>query len=114
MKPTRLSVALLALLTCPALTRAESKTATEAPRQESLAGSFYFSTQYLNWEVRKAPVPVPLVTLGNLAEFSPSGGAGALNFADTQILIGAADVDFGRVGGGRFTLGLELPNGGTA
>jgi hypothetical protein len=65
-------------------------------------------TEYLNWDVKKAPVPVPFVTSGAITELGDSGRAGVLGRPGTQVLLGNQDVDIDRLSGARLTLGWDI------
>lgn len=63
---------------------------------------FWGNAEYLLWWVKSAPLPAPILTLGD------STNLGVLGQPGTQILAGGSDVHFGPSSGGRFTLGAWL------
>ncbi|MBY0525963.1 MAG: BBP7 family outer membrane beta-barrel protein [Gemmataceae bacterium] len=73
----------------------------------------YGSAEYLLWQIRNGPLPVPLATTGpaNIAQVAPGVFApvqtGFIGVPGTTVLLGGAgqDVDYGTFSGGRFTLG---------
>jgi hypothetical protein len=63
-------------------------------------------TEYLLWGVKRAPLPVPLVTTGDPNNGFPNvNSAGAIGQQGTQILLGNSNVNFGATSGMRVTLG---------
>ncbi|MCS6852972.1 MAG: BBP7 family outer membrane beta-barrel protein [Gemmataceae bacterium] len=64
--------------------------------------------EYLVWGVKEAPVPVPLVSAGNVFTLGPSSTSGVVGLPGTQVLIGGRDLDFDPFSGARFTLGTWL------
>lgn len=54
---------------------------------------------FLIWWIKSGPLPVPLLTTG-----SPEG-TGIIGDADTRVLLGNSEFDFGRFSGGRFLVG---------
>src|SRR6185369_2648351 len=60
------------------------------------------SSEYLLFWSKQAPLPVPLVTLGDPV------GLGALRQPGTRVLAGGNDIGVGGASGGRFTLGAWL------
>jgi hypothetical protein len=65
---------------------------------------FWLKAEALYWWTKAAPVPVPLVTLGDPGDAVP----GALGQPGTSILLGNQGVSLPGRGGGRFTLGFTL------
>lgn len=65
---------------------------------------FWGSAEYLLWWFRDAPVPVPLVTLGNAADALP----GVPGQPGTSTLFGGSSRDLGTFSGGRLTAGSWL------
>jgi hypothetical protein len=63
----------------------------------------WFEAEGLAWWVTKAPIPVPLVTVGPATGFS-----GALGQPGTEILYGQKPVNFGTLTGLRMTLGAWI------
>jgi hypothetical protein len=64
-------------------------------------GRVWASADYLLWEVKKGPVPVPLVTTGTPASQAILGVPG------TAVLFGNTSIDYGDFSGGRFSLGVN-------
>jgi len=64
----------------------------------------WLKAEALYWWTKAAPVPVPLVTLGDPGDPIP----GALGQPGTSLLMGNQDVTLPGRGGGRFTLGFTL------
>lgn len=56
------------------------------PWQVAPAARFYGSAEYLRWQLKGAPLPIPLVTTGTT---SRSPGPGTIGFPDTVVLYGA-------------------------
>ncbi len=63
---------------------------------------FWGSGEYLLWWISDMPVPTPLVTQSNVADF------GILGAPSTRVILGGQDVGFGENHGGRFTAGMWL------
>jgi hypothetical protein len=68
------------------------------------APTFWFGTEYLLWWTKKAPLPVPLVTLGSGADPFP----GVIGQPGTTVLYGGQPVDFGAASGLRLSAGVTL------
>ncbi len=67
---------------------------------------FWARSEYLQWWVKDAPLPVPIVTTGNPnVGFPTLNTAGGIGQPLTQILLGNQNLDFGSFSGMRFTLG---------
>ena len=63
-------------------------------------------SEYLQWWVKNAPLPVPLVTTGDPAVGFPLvNSAGAIDQPSTRVLFGGSNPSFGAFSGMRFTLG---------
>ncbi len=68
------------------------------------APRLWIRAEALYWWTKAAPVPVPLVTLGDPGDSIP----GALGQPGTSILLGNQDITLPGRGGGRFSLGFTL------
>jgi hypothetical protein len=78
----------------------------------------WVSGEYLLWWIRNGPLPIPLVTVGNVSDqnstSSPAGpSAGSLGLPTTRVLYGGSSLDYGTFSGGRLTLGGWLDSSGT-
>ncbi len=69
---------------------------------DGAAGSWWAGAEYLLWWVKGAPLPSPLLTVGDTT------GMGVLGSPGTRVLLGGSDVNFGPSSGARFTLGTWL------
>lgn len=74
----------------------------EGPEPTVSAPRFWARGEYLFWWVKGAPLPFPLLTLGD------SAGQGALGQPGTRVLVGGSPLDFDPASGGRFALGAWL------
>jgi hypothetical protein len=63
------------------------------------------SIDFLLWWTKSGPLQVPLVTAGSTNDMIP----GALGQPNTSVLYGNNNLDFGSLAGGRFNLGVWLP-----
>jgi hypothetical protein len=71
------------------------------PKRQSSA-EVVFRLEYLNWQIKDAPVPTPLVTTGDAA------GLGRIGSPATKVLLGEASQSFGPFSGGRVSFsGLD-------
>lgn len=85
----------------------------EVPSNDRSGYRTWASAEYLLWWVRNAPVPVPLVTIGNPATGVAAGvfSSGAIGQPGTQVLFGNSSVNFNAMSGMRFTLGQWFDDG---
>lgn len=70
------------------------------------AEELWLESDYLLWSIKKAPVPIPIVTSASLADPLP----GALEQPGTKILLGDKDINMGWMNGFRVALGEWIGN----
>jgi hypothetical protein len=76
--------------------------------KEDCPPKFWFSTEYLLWDLKDAPVPFPLLTAGSTTDPLP----GALGQPGTTVLLGGNPLELDRAQGVRVSGGFRLdPDG---
>jgi hypothetical protein len=73
----------------------------------SPAARWWLSSDYLYWAIKKAPLPVPLLTAGDPNTPAPFG-FGALDAPNTVPLFGSTDLNFEGFSGARLDTGVWL------
>ncbi len=112
----RLTLLLIAFLTPAGALPAQTITSPPAAPAPAIpwpsdpppsSARLWANAEYLLWWTRSAPLPVPLVTTSNTADF------GVLGAPSTRLLIGNENLNFGARNGARLTLGGWLDDAQT-
>jgi hypothetical protein len=72
-----------------------------ADERISTGPALWVDADYLLWQIRRGPLPTPLVTTGNPTDPLP----GALGRPDSLALFGGSPLDYGTFSGGRLNIG---------
>lgn len=72
--------------------------------QPSRSPGIWFGAEYLLWQIKDGPNPIPLATLGNPNAVTP----GAIGQPGTVVVMGGSNMDYGRFSGGRLVGGFYL------
>jgi hypothetical protein len=64
---------------------------------------FWVGGEFLQWQSKKAPAPIPLITTG------PPGSLGVLGANGVTVKFGGSEIDYNDWQGGRLTFGVGVP-----